>query len=88
MLMLQKVRDREAITRQEVIELYQSYVQRDSQRAIHAKKGGEWTCTVVNKAPWEIEDQAMQWLRSNIGTIVLKGFLTVVPRFELDAQEQ
>lgn len=86
-LLLQRIRDERPVTTQDVVGFYQYHVQRDSRRETFEFRDGEPKTVFVPLDSEELKSRALDWLRRNLGALVVKGFLKVVPRFEIEEVE-
>lgn len=72
------------ITKDDVVHIYENYVMQSSQYHDYHFVNGEREYFVCDKPEWHIKTQSMVWLFRNIGSLVLKGYLTVLPKFDFE----
>lgn len=93
MLMLRCLKEEQPVTADDIINIYTRFVQRN-QHLEYTIYSCDYCNQEVEKfdinrdyTSWEIRDKAFGWLRHNVGSLVLKGYLKVIPRFSFEEDD-
>ena len=81
-LMKQKIEDGETITKAEIKDIYNTHVR--------TTEGGRWWSDTNNDwvywehSDYEVNLKSQQWFRLNLGSLILKAKLVVIPLIEIE----
>ena len=84
-LICDKYKNGRTITHDDILNIYQQYVQRYTHSSVRTYDFGtqSWKYKEVPFSDWYVEELARSWLLRALGALIKKGYLTVIPRIDL-----
>ena len=84
-LICDKYKNGRTITHDDILNIYQQYVQRYTHSPVRTYDFGtqSWKYKEVPFSDWYVEELARSWLLRALGALIKKGYLTVIPRIDL-----
>lgn len=98
-LIVEKLDTQQAITLKEATEIWSNSVHSNNDKDGHPmrwnyyagryEENGQvyYRGALERMADWEIEDSVMNWLMKNIGLLVIRGYLKVIPMIALELEK-